>query len=836
MTSLSEAFAQALTHHQAGRLDQAERLYRQILEIAPNHPDSLHLLGVLAHQVGRNDIAIDLIGKAIAVKEGVPAFYNNIGEALRVSGRLDEAIGRYRQALALTPDDPDLFNNLGLAFQAQGRLDEAVAHYTRALSLQPDDSRVLNNLGNALKDQGRLDEALDRYRQALRVRPDDPDALYNSALTLQAQGRLDDAIARYLRTLRVKPAYPEALTNLGHALQTQGKLDEAIARYTRALAINPNYAGALNNLGSALQEQGRLDEAIAHYTRALAVNPNYPEALGNLGSALQDQGRLDEAVAHYTRALRLKPDVPECLNNLGLALQDQGKLEEALEQFERALKLKPDFIRALFSRCIAQLPILYDSEAEISCRRASYRHYLDQLIATIDRLLDHPPVPPAILYELRNGVAVMQPFLLAYQGLNDRELQSRYGALVCRIMARREAPAAPPVRPPAAGEPVRVGIVSGFFSSHTIWKLYQGWAGQLDRRRFRLFGYHTGARQDAETARAAAQFERFVQGPLPEPVWRERIAADQPHVLIYPEIGMNPMAARLAAQRLAPVQCTSWGHPETSGYPTVDYFLSSELMEPVEAGDHYTEELVRLPNLSIYYQPVSLEAAAVDRADFGLRPGATVYWCCQSLYKYTPQYDEVFARIARGVGDCQFVFINYPKGDIINQRFRRRLERGFSAWGLTSEAHCVFLPRLTEAQFMAVSALCDVFLDSIGWSGGNTTLESLTHDLPIVTLPGPLMRSRHSLAILTVMGITDTVANSVDEYVAIATRLACDPVWRAEVRRKVAVGKAAVYHDHTCVSALEDFLDRVAREVRRWRPGQTVGGPKGAPGHPCAFE
>src|SRR5262249_7521549 len=153
-----------------------------------------------------------------------------------------------------------------------------------------------------------------------------------------------------------------------------------------------------------------------------------------------------------------------------------------------------------------------------------------------------------------------------------------------------------------------------------------------------------------------------VQGPRPLVGWRDAILSDAPHVLLYPEIGMDMATAQLAAQRLAPVQCASWGHPVTSGFPTIDYFLSSDRMEPPDAQAHYTERLVRLPNLSIFYEPPQAPPAGVGRGELGLRADAVAYWCCQSLPKYLPQFDEVFARIAAAVGNCQFAFIEFVGG------------------------------------------------------------------------------------------------------------------------------------------------------------------------------
>ena len=367
-------------------------------------------------------------------------------------------------------------------------------------------------------------------------------------------------------------------------------------------------------------------------------------------------------------------------------------------------------------------------------------------------------------------------------------------------------------RRPAPDEAVRVGVVSSFFHLHSNWKIpIKGWIGQLDRTRFKVFGYHTGTRSDAETQLAAAMCERFVHRPLDAEGWRREILADAPHVLIYPGLWMDNFSFQLAAQRLARVQCNSWGHPETSGIATLDYFLSSDLMEPPDADAHYTEKLVRLPNLSIYYEPVATEPLAVSRAELGLRDDATVFWCGQSLYKYLPQYDDVFARIAREAGNCQFVFIRHNGGPPVNDLFQRRLDRAFAAHGLKADDCCVHLSRLNQSKFVAAIGRCDVFLDSIDWSGCNSALESLPHNLPIVTLRGALMRGRHSAAILEMMDVKDTIAGSIDEYVAIAAALARDPEGRRALSGRIAERKGRLYRDRSCIAALEDFLDRAAR-------------------------
>ena len=346
MATISEALAIAIEHHQGGRLQAAEQIYRQILQVEPNHADALHLLGVIASMLGKPEMAIEYMARAVQRKPDYAEAHSNLGLALNSQGRLEEAVVCYRRALALKPDYAEAHNNLGNALSDQRKLDEAAACYRRALALKPDFAEAHYNLGNALKDQGKLDEAAVCYRRALSLKPDFAEAHNNLGVVLSDQGKLDEAIACYRRALALKPDFAEAHNNLGVALSDQGKLDEAVACYRRALALKPDYAEAHSNLGLALSNQGKLDEAVACYRRALALKPDFAEAHNNLGNALKDQGKLDEAVACYRRALALHPNFAEAHNNLGLTLSAQGKLDEAVACYRRALALKPDYAEA----------------------------------------------------------------------------------------------------------------------------------------------------------------------------------------------------------------------------------------------------------------------------------------------------------------------------------------------------------------------------------------------------------------------------------------------------------------------------------------------------------
>jgi protein O-GlcNAc transferase len=718
-------------------------------------------------------------------------------------GRIAEAEALYSVVLQARPDHFEALQMLGVIKLSRGDLPAALRLTGAALQQRPTSPQVLLNHGNVLNAMQRPHEALANFDEAIRRKKGFADAHNNRGSVLLALERYEEALESFKRAIALKPDYAEAHYNQGNALRMLNRYPEALKSFDRAIALRPKYAKAYCNRGAVLKAIGQSAEALAEYERALAIQPNFPEATLNRCRSLHALKRYDEIVQSLGALLAAHPSYAEAHYMRGMLLADFNRANEAAASYERAAALKADYSKARWASCRAVLPILYADEAEIGRQRAEYERRLRTLCDDYDA----GRTPP----DMTAGLGMAQPFFLAYQGRNDRDLQRRFGTLASKIMAKHHG-AVKLAEPPAPGEPIRVGIVSGFFYQHSVWKVgVRGWLTQLDKKRFQVCCYNTSSKQDPETAVAREHAHRFEQGPHPAKQWRRIIEADRPHVIIYPEIGMNDEASELAALRLAPVQCSYIGHPQTSGYPTIDCFLSGALIEPPDGAEHYSEKLVRLPNIAFHYEPLNPEPATVTRQELALRPSATAYWCAQSLFKYLPQYDDVFPRIAREAGDCQFVFIRHANKDV-TELFRKRLDRAFVAHGLKADDHCVLLDAMSTSRFAAASAQCDVMLDSIGWSGGNTTLEAMAQDLPVVTFEGNLMRGRVSAGMLRMMGMAETVAGTIDDYVALAIRIARDPEWRASLKMRVIRDRERLYRDRTCIAALEEFLERAARD------------------------
>ena len=632
------------------------------------------------------------------------------------------------------------------------------------------------------------------------------------AAALHRAGRLDEAAAAFTDLLDSSGA-AEALQGLGLIRFQQGDATAALPLLDAAEAIAPSARGAFNR-AIVLAQLGRGDEAIAVHRRNIETHPDYPGSYTSLAVLLAAHGEAAEAAGLLARLvelalhagatslldeaasqmLRLDADPPG-LTLLANTLRMGGRQDLSTALLARRLERAPDDVAARLALAMARLATIHGSETEIAERRAAY----SADIAVLEGLVAE--AAPGALSEAASEVGNAKPFLLAYQGEDDTALQAAYGRIASRLSAAR-APTTPFA--PARGGRLRVGFATAYFHQHSISKLFGGWIRQLDRSRFEVFGYHLGDDHDAMSAELGAACDVYRHGAAGQDAWARTIAGDGLHVLIYPEIGMHPLPVQLACRRLAPVQAMAWGHPVTSGLPEIDYFLTSDLMEPADGQRHYVEQLVRLPGLSIWYRPLPSEGGRLSRADLGLADSDMVYVCCQSLFKYLPRHDHVFPEIARRVPNARFLFLKDGRA-AVTEAFRARLSAAFASAGVSMDDHVVLTPQVPYADFPSLLRAGDLYLDSIGWSGGNTTLEALTCDLPAITWPVGLMRGRHTAAILTVMGLESCTANSAQAYVDLAARLA-NSTARAALRRQVIAQKGRLFHDLKPIRALEDFL------------------------------
>jgi len=617
-----------------------------------------------------------------------------------------------------------------------------------------------------------------------------------------ALGQTVDAERALRQVIQLRPNEDSAWLTLAQVQLGAGRDEEAGESLSQLLKLRPDLHQVHNELGRVHMRAGRLDAAEICFRQALEILPDYVLGMNNLASLMQRSRRSEEALELYEKAIRLQPEgLPALHFNHAHCLSELGRVVEARALFAKLLEAAPSEPRYLWAD-LATVRVVLDDASQIAEEKSRFEAGLDRMEKALDS---------AEAEALPNFFdPVLPSFHLHYHMDELRDLQARYGKLVQRVGQGLQAEI-PPTSPRKEGK-IRVGFVSAHFRRHTVSKLFSGWVRGLDSARFDVVVFHLGPWFDLDSRALSQEVElHHLPGQLSQTA--HRIARAQLDVLIYPEVGMDADVLRLAGVRLAPLQCMAWGHPITSGLPTIDLFLSSEAMEPDEAEDHYTEELVRLPGLSVCLSEPPDLSDGLDRAGLGLPEDRVLALSCQTLSKYRPEHDWIWVKLARENSRLLLVFIAHPSASV-RQAFHERLDRAFEAAGMRMDAHILLLPRLSEGAYRDLNDVADLYLDSLGWSGGNTTIEAIHHGLPVVTTPGSTLRSCHSAAILRHIGLSRHVSASAEAYLERVGRLVSDAEYRQEVRAETQAASHRLWGEAGPVQALEKLLiERVQRDA-----------------------
>ena len=832
---------QAVALHQAGRHEEAEAAYRKVLDLAPGQFDATHLLGVIALQRGDLATAERQIVQALAVKPKDAAALNNLGTTLMRAKRLDEARAQFERAAKANPAFADAQSNLGNALRQLGRVAESVAPLKRAFAANAKSAAIADLLGASLLDTGDARGATAVFESSVKARPRDAAAWLHLAIASQRAGNHRRALEAADASLALAPDSAGALGARGQALAGLGELRGARDAFAAAVSAAPQDAEAHHNLGVFLRELGDLDPAIEHLRQAVQLDAALAPAHETLVYALVDAGRADEAMNHGRAFATSSPDSSAALAMQAAAHFAQGRVEEsaqfyqraaaapnpepalflawgntlfaggdaagATKQFKRAVELDPQSARARLSLAMSHLHPIYDNVEQMDASRRDFARALADLDAWF---------APARASIGAPAVGSAQPFYLAYHPVDAKPLLLPHGKMAARLMATGiEAPLARAhVAAPGPGpRKLRVGIATAHVRDHSVWNaVTQGWVRHFDRECIELTLFKLDRASDDETARARREAMAFVDAPTTLAEWVRAIADAGLDVLIYPEIGMHPLSGRLAAMRLAPVQATTWGQPLTSGLPTMDLFISAQRLEPAGAAAHYSERLLALPNLGVCLRPMMVDPVAPDFAALRLPPDEPLLLCPGSPFKYTPQGDAALVAVAARLqahGRGRLVFFRSHR-PAMSAQIEQRMRQAFARAGVDYDRTIAWIPTLGRARFFGLMKHATALLDTIGFSGFNTAVQSLECDLPVVAFEGEFMRGRLASGPLRHLGLDELVAGTPEAFADIAMRLVEDAPWRAHIEREIAQRRHALFFDQAPVRALEDALFEAA--------------------------
>ena len=551
---------------------------------------------------------------------------------------------------------------------------------------------------------------------------------------------------------------------------------------------------------SILYKAGDIGAVIEIYEARVTSHPQDLSAWRKLARLLAEAWQFARADAVITHALSMFGDDVALLALQVFVKSELGLSDEAREIAVNAAARFPDRLSFQFDARLL-LPMVYADRADLARRRARY----DAGLSELESMLPAMQQDPARIYTLERT-----NFLLAYQGENDLQLQRRYSNLLGAMIATADADLRALPQRATGQRKLRIGFVGKWFFSCTAGNYFERWITQLDPARFERFVYYTGQSSDEVTARIGTAAEHFTRLQRDVRSNALSIRADELDILMHLEVGMSTGSYLLASFRLAPIQCVAWGHPVTTGNSAIDVYFSCADMEPTNYRAHYSERVVLLDGIGVDYAMPTLDAPGVP-GDFGLPSTGRLYFCPQSLFKIHPDMDAAFAKILEGDSIAVLVFFQ-ADSRAITMAFADRLTKTLAARGINAKGQIKFLPRLDPRSFRKALSVADVLLDPFHWSGGGTSLDAFAGNLPVVTLPGRLMRGRQTAAMLTMMGANALIAADVDGYVKTAIEVATNKTLNHDLRALIHANKRALFDRDDLNGKFADTLYRLTRD------------------------
>ncbi len=817
----------------ANRIDEAEVVYRQILEQQPNHPDALHLTGLIAFQKKEFDTAAELIRKAISMKPDAAVFHKNLGMIMQQRGSLAEAekclenavrfdpnlsdarfslaaiaqakkdhetaVARYRELVTRYPTNDGAYNNMGNALQDLGRFDESIACYENAVRLNPENVRAFVNMGNALQNLERFDDALQSYRKAVQIDPRHTQARTAAGRMLIKQRRFGEAAAVFQEIIDREPENTAALEQLGIAYGMGKQLDAAIACFQELVKRNPDSAQAFYNLGIAVKDSGKLADAETLFRTAITLEPEYADAYAKLAVTRHERYGAEEALPLFRKALSLKTDSPEIWNEFGNALKSIGDIEQATNCYKRAVEINPAYAAGFYNlgnlceekRRFEDAIGYYEKALEVQPEDEmsfSSLLYLLQYVCDWDRMAVLAPRLDAFNREaIRNQRRTPETPLANITRCDDPAYNletARSWAVFCSKPILETLGVFPHSRHKALDKDNRiaVGYLSNDFRDHPVGQLMLGLFRNHDRSNFRIhcysFGRDDGSRHRSEIAKNCDCFADIRTMNSTDAV--HTIYNDGLDILVDLMGHTSNNRMHLCAARPAPIQAAYLGFPGTTGADFFDYIITDQIVTPPDQERFYTEKFAFTPDC--FMATDNQQAVAADlyrRIDFGLPENDVVFCSFNSSHKIEPVIFDAWIRILNQVPGS--VLWLPGKIALAETAVRREAVKR----GLDPE-RIVFTKRIKDkAGHLGRISLADIALDTRIYNGHATSSDILLAGVPLIALRGGHFASRVASSLLSALETTELIAETLQEYEAMAVHLGRDSQALAALRQKL---------------------------------------------------
>ncbi len=754
-------FQRGLAALQARDLGNAARLFEAVLRAERKHVGALNLMGVVLTQLGRFTEAETYFLRTLRFHPASNVTLHNYGVALRALNRPADALQRFTEALKLNPSAPETWNHRGEVLHDLNRHEEAIADFDKAVALNPRFAEAFQNKGKSLLSLGRGDAALAAFERALAVNPGLAEAQLGRGHALGGLGKYEEALSAYDRAGALNPSFADVWLARGHVFVQLQRFSDALAAYDRAVALNPHVPEGWVVRGFLLNVFGNHQAALSSYDRALALDPKLTQAWIGRASVFLHLQQYDNAFAAYDRALAVNSNVADAWLGRAEVLIQLKQPDKAVAAFDRALALDRNIRFAQGSRLHAKL-LLSDwtnLEAELA-----------DLVASV-----------------KAGNLAANPF--EFIGMS----RSAADQLTCAKRFMAEQASLPPVWRGEiySHDRIRLGYLSGDFHTHPVAQLMIGIFEHHDKSRFEVTALSCGPDDGSDLRnRIKSGVENFadVRAKTDDEV-AEFIRARELDIIVDLTGLTQQTRFGVLSRRVSPVQVNLLGYPGTMGADWMDYIIADPTVIPEDHFHFYTENVVWLPDT---FQPNSYRSnensdaipeRQPTRTECNLPETAFVFCCFNNNFKITPAIFDVWMRLLRAVPDS-VLWLTKP-----NPVAESNLAKEAELRGLARE-RIIFAPRVdTISEHLARQCQADLFLDTLPYNAHKTASDALWAGLPVLTCAGETFAARVAASLLKAVGLPELITTSLEDYEALALKLAREPPLLGSIKAKLATNR-----------------------------------------------
>jgi predicted O-linked N-acetylglucosamine transferase (SPINDLY family) len=757
--------------HQRGSLKEAARLYRRLIARNSDNFQALHFLGLIEANVGNFGEAKRLMARSLSIRPPNIQFVENYATILFQTADFESALDICKAGLKLNSNSVALLYASAISLFKLDRFQEALAQFDKVLLIDAGHVPALNERGSVLAAIKQYEAALASVDKALALNQRYAEAHLNRGNLYSELKRYDDAVAAFDRALALNPELTDARIGRGNVFRLLGRFDESIAAYDAALKLRPDLSGAWLGRGNVYYELKRYDDALPAYDQALKLKPELAEAWLGRGNVFRDLRRRHEAIAAYDNALALKPDLADAWVGRGNVCCDLVRYEDALAAYDKALAIAPDLANAWRARGLA----LFESNCPTDA------------IAAFDKALS---IEPDFADAISNRIFVLD--FVPNAGFEEQQAARNYWwQKVGSVIAERSPTIYRNNCNPERR--LKVGYVSADLRAHSAARSFRPMLFNHDKTQFEITCYSASHFEDevTEDFRQVADRWRSVF-QLSDDELFDLIQADQIDILV--DLSNHTAGHRLEvfARKPAPVQVTIGGIG--TGLRTIDYVFSDPVICPDTVRGLFAEKIFDLPSIMTIEKLPGQMPSPSDPPQ--LSAGHVTFGVFNRISKISDDAVALWAHILDAVPGSKILMKHFALGQ--DDTRQRQVER-FAAHGIAAE-RLAFLGSTSREEHLAAFKYVDISLDPFPHNGGISTLESLQLGVPVVALLGNCISSRAAGSILAGLGMGDWVAETSDDYLAIAVKFASMPDHLKALRNKIpakilnsALGDAAIY-------------------------------------------